>query len=107
MPITRRQFELGIDDLIATWMTKVHAFLSRNRDQAFTEKEIAEALKDDIKAAQPELRRARGWPPDRNIELEPPIRTALAKLEEIFAADARKVHEDIYYAYLRDLPDIR
>ena len=109
MPITRRQFELGIDDTIAEWMRKVHALLAHNRDQAFSEQEINDAFKDDINAFQRELRIARGFDPDEDhiIVGRPPIPTAIAKLREIFAVEAREVDSGIYYAYRGDLPDLR
>ncbi len=109
MPITRRQFELGIDDTIAEWITKVHALLAESRDQAFTLVEITSALKTHIETFQSELRRARGIDPDAKyvVVAEPPIDTALAKLQELSAADAREVDSQIYYAYRGDLPDLR
>ena len=44
MPITRKQFELGIDSEIEEWMKKIHSFLSEHKDQAFSEGELRESL---------------------------------------------------------------
>ncbi len=44
MPITRRQFELAIDDHIVAWMKRIHEFLLSRREKAFTRLELIRAL---------------------------------------------------------------
>lgn len=108
MPITRRQFELGIDDTLVSWMTRIHAFLSENRQQAYAEGEIINALADDIEAFHREHRVAMGLPPNDNIRFgSPPIGEALEKLFELGVVSAREIASGRYYAYLSDLPDLR
>jgi len=48
MPITRRQFELGIDDSMAEIMLKIHSYLAEHHDQAFTANEIFEGLSPEL-----------------------------------------------------------
>ncbi|OHB89449.1 MAG: hypothetical protein A3D89_04605 [Planctomycetes bacterium RIFCSPHIGHO2_02_FULL_52_58] len=45
MPITRRQFELGIDNRVNELMIKVYELLESNRDQAYSLAEILENLR--------------------------------------------------------------
>ncbi|MEK7777623.1 MAG: hypothetical protein AAB303_03245 [Chloroflexota bacterium] len=40
MPITRRQFELGIAPAIEEWMEKLYDFLREHKDQAYTAGEL-------------------------------------------------------------------
>ena len=40
MPISRRQFDFGVDKETDDWMTKIHKFLSENSDEAYSENEI-------------------------------------------------------------------
>jgi len=44
MPITRKQFELGIDAEIESYMKRIHDFLAQHRDEAFTLSELGQAL---------------------------------------------------------------
>lgn len=44
MSITRRQFELAIDDHILAWMKNIHEFLLSQRDEAFTRLELIRGL---------------------------------------------------------------
>lgn len=109
MPITRRQFELGVDDTLVSWMTKIHGFLSENLQQAYTQGEIINALADDIEAFHREQRVAMGFPPDA-VELKvgsPPVGEALEKLSELGVVSAQTIATGKYYAYRGDLPDLR
>ena len=108
MPITRRQFELGIDDTLVSWMTRLHAFLSENRQQAYTQGEITNALADDIEAFHRERRVAMGLSPDEVAirSGSPPIGEALDKLSELGVVSVRRIATGQYYAYLDNLPDL-
>ena len=48
MPITKRQFDLGIDEVIQSWMQKIYALLSDNRESAYSTEEIRESLPEDL-----------------------------------------------------------
>ena len=48
MPITKLQFELGIDDAVEEWMRKIAAFLQVHGDEAYTAIELGEALGLDM-----------------------------------------------------------
>ncbi len=40
MPITRKQFEWGVDTEIEDWMNKILAFLAEHENEAFTRDEL-------------------------------------------------------------------
>ena len=44
MPITRRQFDMGINDAIEGWMKKAIEFLAEHREEAFNNDELWEIL---------------------------------------------------------------
>ena len=48
MPITKRQFDLGIDQDIQSWMQKIYSLLSDNRESAYSIQEIRERLAGDV-----------------------------------------------------------
>jgi len=87
MPITRRQFELGIDFGILQWMEKIHAFLSAHKAEAFTRSELAVTL---------------GISAQRMFELKRQAEDfdlALEKLTEVGAVEARRIKDILYYSY--------
>ncbi len=94
MPITAKQFELGIDSVIEDWMRRIHEFLVAHRQEAFTVAELAEQLNGLDK--QFERFKSKG------IETEPRFQAgflvALDKLAETGAADSRIVRGERYYA---------
>lgn len=83
MPITRRQFDLGISEAVEGCMERIHAFLSEEQSKAFSKEEIFAAL-----AGQVALKT---------------FDQALDKLAQIRAVDVRHVRGKPYYAYLQDL----
>ena len=85
MPITRRQFDLGINEALEQTMRRIHAHLATRRQEAFTSGEVADAL---------QLNGANAL-------------DALEKLQLVGAVEARRVNSSVYYAYRRDLPDLR
>lgn len=96
MPITRKQFELGIDQLVERWMLKIHELLSQKRDEAFSA--------DELKAASSYLPIAEGMTGELAlIKRRHPAEAALEKLVELGAIEARVVESKTYYAYLADL----
>ena len=99
MPITRKQFELGIDDVVEAWMRKVHAVLSEDRNSAFTQSELRKALARDLGEFY-------NVSPEMALKLyrpEEPLILALEKLVALGSADARVVRGKKYYAFLSDL----
>lgn len=97
MPITRKQFDLGIDHLIERWMLKIHELLSQHRDKAYSEEEL--------KAALSYLPIAEGTIAElAHVKRRHPAEAALEKLVELGAIEARIVESKTYYAYLGELP---
>ncbi len=47
MPITRKQFEMGIDPKIEEWMKEIHSFLAQDKDTAFKKGELWEAIRGE------------------------------------------------------------
>jgi len=94
MPITRRQFELGVDAEIEGWMDKIHNFLSEHKDEAFNSEELWKTIYGKP-AWQPAVREA--------------FDEALIKLVDQEMAARRIIRETSYYAYkekleLEDIP---
>ncbi len=79
MPITRKQFEIGIDPKIEEWMEKIRAFLSEHKDEAFNANELLEAL------------HGRNEPKD--------FLAAVEKLVELGAAEKKIIRGTDYYSY--------
>jgi len=83
MPITRRQFDLGIDEATESCMRQIHSFLGSRKTQAFSREELFAALSGAFS-----IRR---------------FNRALEKLIELRAVDSRDVKGQPYYAYLETL----
>ena len=87
MPLTKRQFELGLDEEAEDWMRQAYQLLEQNRDLAYSAKELGEAV----------LGAAAGFL-DQSKKLE----RVLDVLAEIGAVDKGTVAGTDYYAYLQD-----
>ena len=85
MPITRKQFELGIDEDIEEWMKKIHEFLSEKNDQAFNISEVLEQF--EVREASEK----------HKVEL------ALDKLVEMRSIGERMIKYTTYYSYTEGL----
>lgn len=87
MPITGKQFELGIDSEIEGWMKKIHGFLSSHPELAYTLEELAREVDGlsfyPIPLSSPT--------PTRSFSI------SLDKLIEIAAVEVRIVKEQRYY----------
>ena len=80
MPITRRQFELGIDDETEGLMVKIYDFLEGHRDVAFNREEVAkEAGVKDIHYGR--------------------LTSALGALQSVGVLQSRFAATDTYYAF--------
>ena len=84
MTITRRQFDLGINDNIHGWMREAYRLLAEHRDQAFSEAEIQG--------------RAQANP----LSWED-LKVALETLVKLNAIQSRMVKNTPYFAYWHDM----
>ena len=98
MPITRKQFEQGIDEVIEQWIVRVHALLSDHRDEAYNEDELKAAFASVLPSAVGTLRDI-----TQRRESQHPLKAALATLLERDAIDVRIIADTPYYAYKSDL----
>lgn len=89
MPITRRQFEFGIDSVIENEMRRIYSFLEAHKDEAFTQDELEEAL------GVPSLLSLKDKQDFAALEN---FRIGLEKLVEVGAALVSKVRETQYYS---------
>ena len=88
MPITRKQFELGIDNAAKDWMKRLHSFLADHKAEAFSAQELAE-------------REGVEW---STFDGEPVgdarfVHYALDKLSRLDWVERRWVRDEWYYAY--------
>lgn len=84
MTITRRQFDLGINDDIHGWMQQAYLLLAEHRDQAYSETEIQGRVQ-----ANPA-----SWKD---------LSVALQTLVKLAAIESRLVKGTAYYAYWNDM----
>ncbi len=83
MPITRKQFEIGVDTKIEEWMKKILAFLAEHKDEAFTHDELRKAILGT------------SW----KISEREAFDEALNKLVELGGAEKRIIRGTDYYSY--------
>lgn len=83
MPLSLRQFDLGINEEIESWMRQIYALLLSHRDLAYSSKELRHAILDD----------SAGTANTRSFE------RALEVLAEIRAIEKRWVDDEDYYAF--------
>jgi hypothetical protein len=91
MPITRKQFYLGIDSEIEQWMRKIHPFLSEHKDEAFTVDELHQEHKSEL-AYEGES----GLLSGAKLEV---FDHALEKLVDLGAVAKRRIRNTDYYSY--------
>ncbi|MBI4311935.1 MAG: hypothetical protein HY681_09145 [Chloroflexi bacterium] len=82
MPISRRQFELGITPQVEEWMGKLYDFLADHRNQAYSEKELTMSLQVNPSVMETGL-----------------LEYALKVLVATDAVDSRIVDGETYYAF--------
>ena len=87
MPISKRQFELGIDEDIQVWMRKVYEMLSHDRESAYSYEELVDSFLGDTFSS-----RQRDY-----------FRRALEVLVEVGAVVMRWVTDTDYYAFRREV----
>ena len=83
MPLTKRQWELGIDGETDEWMRKAYAWLSANPDNAYSLDEIVASLLDDA--------------PNTNLPVK--LIMALDTLTLIKAVEPRVIAGTNYYLF--------
>jgi hypothetical protein len=88
MPITRRQFELGIDDKISQLMREVYGLLTSNKNQAYTLEEIGDHFGIQIETFGREI-----------IGEAANLEAAINALLKIGAIEVREVGRQNYYAF--------
>ncbi len=87
MPLNKRQFDLGIDDEIETWMRQVYEILVTHQDLAYSDEEL--------------LKEVLGESP--GISKSAKFGRALLTLDSLGAVEKRQVHESQYYAFSREI----
>jgi hypothetical protein len=88
MPITKLQFEMGIDGGIEALMVALYDFLEEHRDTAYSEEEL--------------YQRFGVVEPGTYIDSSH-LDIALQKIVETGAVEARSVANSTYYAFLRQI----
>ena len=85
LPLTKRQFELGVYDETESLMYLVYELLSRNKHLAYSEGELLEMYKGNRESRVDQLRRA------------------LEELTGMGAVESRKIDGTLYYAFRREV----
>lgn len=88
MSLTRRQFEIGVGPETEQWMHRLYAYLSENRDLAFTAPELFELLSSDEFNDQTRSE----W--------------ALDALVDVYAIESRLVSGVKYYAFYQEMDTV-
>ena len=88
MPITREEFELGMD-AEREWIRLIHGFLTEHKDEAFTSRELWEGMVAEKSVPF----HAMGHPIDGPLE----------RLVEMGAAQRRRFRGEDYYLYANPL----
>jgi Fe2+ or Zn2+ uptake regulation protein len=83
MPLTKRQFELRIDEEMEDWMRQVYHLLNNHRDLAYSSEELCQAVLGK----------------SRDLSASEKLHRSLDALARIGAVERREVHETAYYAF--------
>jgi len=86
MPITRRQFDMGIDNEIEKCMGKISSFLAEHKDEAFSIEELSEVCYGEV----------------RSFIEGKTVAEALDKLVEQ-EVESRKIRNVYYYSWIEVL----
>lgn len=102
MPLTRKQFELGIDRQIEESMSRIYSYLSLHKEEAFTEEELAAGLgvKEPSKPMSGDFNALNSYRKayEEYGERLRLLNKALGKLIEIGVVESAEVRASIYYA---------
>lgn len=85
MPLTKRQFEIGVTAQGEDWMRRIYEFLSDDRKHAYSRAELYEKFVDDM-----------GMDPNS-------FSSVLDALEKVGGVESGEVRGTRYYAYCLDL----
>ena len=88
MPITKLQFEMGIDGGIETLMVALYDFLEEHLDTAYSEEELYQQFG---------VTKPGSYIDTSHLDI------ALQKIVETGAVEARSVANSIYYAFLQPI----
>ncbi len=83
MPLTKRQFELGIDEEMEIWMRQVYELLADNNELAYSHDELGQQVLGDA----------------RDMEAGEKLERILDVLVRIRAVERREVAGNYYYAF--------
>ena len=86
MPMTRRQYELGISNEMQDWMEKTYTFLKQYQDSAYTRDELGELLE------------AGNAFTDFEDDTDTLFDEALKKLVFLHCVEARQLYDTLYFA---------
>ena len=106
MPITRKQFEMGIDSKIEEWMAKIRAFFTERKDEAFTEEEIRQHFSASLIERLTDLEKkiiqttATKDPFDILGDEKSAFESALETLVDFKAIEMREIRGTYYYCRL-------
>lgn len=111
MPITRRQFELEIDEELEEWMRDIHGFLAEHKDEALTKEELLEhyrsGLLEQLSDQEKELSITESVDPFDILSGEKTaFELALEKLVEFGVVGKAKIRYSEYYAYKDELEEV-
>jgi len=82
MPISRKQFERGMDPAVEEIMGKINHFLTQHKDEAYADLELAEAITSGS---------------GEKVELEV-FKQALVRLMELAMAEKKVIGDTEYYS---------
>ena len=88
MPLTKRQFKLGVDEEAENWMRLVYKLLANNKELAYSENELGEQVLNEISVFDL-----------LGTAEQTKFRNVLDVLVSIEAVEKRDVAGTNYYAY--------
>ena len=86
MPLSLRQFDLGINEEIESWMRQVYGLLLSHRDLAYSSRELRHAILGD----------------SAGVDSSGGFVRALEVLAEIRAIEKRWINDEDYYAFYQE-----
>ncbi|MHB8105656.1 MAG: hypothetical protein ACYDG5_09015 [Dehalococcoidales bacterium] len=104
MPISREQFDMGIDEKTTQWVGKIGGFLQFRHDEAFNEEELLEHFSDELienlSRIDKQLVQQRKKPYVFDIlpDEKSAFYAALDKCVEMKSIEKRKIRETYYYS---------
>ncbi len=98
MPLTKRQFELRVDEEGETWMRQIYDLLAEHRDLAYSTEELRETFLGD----EPDMFKVEPDLAEEYTQKERKLNRVLDVLVGIGAVDQRDVAGTDYYAFLQE-----